>query len=231
MGSSPIPNNWLSWTTPAHRSGARSPNPGTEMNSMWTQLVSAWSLWSMGVCWGNWASGRRCTFRSRAHLLFSDPPKIHRFLNTVITGSLFSCFLPMKCVLPSYKFVLGMSWPLSCYPPLGLLRKTLHYVFFPHLPVANILTNYACRVLRVNLNTPPKTFLCISEKFLIYLNLFAIFLSHLTLAFVCLCAHMHVILALHPLYPIAPPSLLWCVTLCIGLITFCTCTPTHGALC
>lgn len=159
------------------------------------------------------------------------PPKIHRFLNTVITGSLFSCFLPMKCVLPSCKFVPGMSWPLSCYLPLGLLRKTLHYVFFSHLPVANILTNYACRVLRVNLNTPPKTFLCISEKFLIYLNLFAIFLSHLTLAFVCLCAHMHVILALHPLYPIAPPSLLWCVTLCIGLITFCTCTPTHGALC
>lgn len=147
-------------------------------------------------------------------MLFPYPPKIHHFLSTVITGSLFSCFLPMKCVLPSCKFVSSMSWPLSCYLPLGLLRKTLNYVFFSPFTSGQhthklCLPCLACKFEHSSKNL----FLCISEKFLIYLNLFAIFLSPYFGFCVFVCTH-----ACHSCTPSALPystslPLLMCYTL------------------
>lgn len=90
MGSSPIPNYWLPWTAPAQGSGARYPSPGTAM----MQLVSGWSLGTMGDCWEDQPPGSRCTFRSWARQPFLDPPEIHHSLSTVTAGSLFHVFSP-----------------------------------------------------------------------------------------------------------------------------------------
>lgn len=101
-----------------------------------------------------------------------------------------------------------MSWLLSCYLPLGPLRKTFNYVFFPFTSGQHThKLSLPCLARKIE-HSSKYLLPCISEKCPTYLNLFAIFLSRLALAFVCLCAHVHVILALHPLYPTAPPSLL-----------------------
>lgn len=70
-------------------------------------------------------------------LHFTDlPTGICHLLSALIVRPWSPCFLPVLFVLLQCKLMWDMPWPLSCYLPLGILRKTVNYIFF-HLPVAS----------------------------------------------------------------------------------------------